>query len=290
MPQRELAFRSVFISDVHLGSAGCQAESVRHFLHEVQCEYLYLVGDIIDIWVAAKSGKWKQEHTNVLRTILNKSNDGCIIRYTPGNHDEALRRINGVEWGNISINQSYSHETLEGKRLLVVHGDLFDRSVTAFKPLAHFGAWIYEVMTLVGTAFNILRRSPKPRRPGFSAKAKKMLKTQIERLTHFEERITADARQQGYDGVICGHIHKPRFAVHDDGGMYLNSGDWIEHCSAIVEHLDGRLELLFWADLIKYVPDPTTTTASNSSAPDGAEPTETETKNTAVTQTVGATQ
>jgi len=251
MQQRALAFRSVFISDVHLGSAGCQAESVRQFLHEIECEYLYLVGDIIDIWVAAKSGKWKQEHTDVLKTLLTKSDQGCTIRYTPGNHDEAVRRIHGAAWGNISIDHSYSHETLCGQRMLVVHGDLFDRSI-AFKPLAHFGAWVYEVLTLGGSAFHKMRPEKPRRGPGFSNRAKKMMKTWIQRVTHFEERITADARSQGYDGVICGHIHKPAFSTQPDGGLYLNCGDWIEHCSAIVEHLDGRLELIFWADLIRH--------------------------------------
>lgn len=151
MQQPTLAFRSVFISDLHLGSAGSQANSVRHFLDEIECEYLYLVGDIVDLWVASKSGKWQQEHINALNTLLKKSEQGAIVRYTPGNHDDAVRRILGAKWGNISVEHSFAHETLQGKKLLVVHGDLFDRSISC-KPLAQFGAFVYELMTLGSAA------------------------------------------------------------------------------------------------------------------------------------------
>ena len=251
MQQSDLAYRSVFISDVHLGAKGCQAESVRHFLHDIQCENLYLVGDIVDMWVGARPGKWKQEHTNVIRTILGKSQNGCVVRYTPGNHDALVRKLNGSELGNIAINPSFIHTTADGKRLLVVHGDFFDRSVTVLKPLAWVGAWLYEFLTAFNTWVNKLRRLPHPRRATFSARAKKQLKNCIQYFTNFEERITVDAQHQGYDGVVCGHIHKPRIKLRSEGGLYVNCGDWVEHCSAIVEHFDGRLQLVYWADMIK---------------------------------------
>jgi UDP-2,3-diacylglucosamine pyrophosphatase LpxH len=254
MQQGELDFRSVFVSDLHLGSVGSKAESVRHFLHDVHCEYLYLVGDIIDMWVGGRPGKWKQEHTNVIRTILGKSKVGCIVRYTPGNHDALVRKLNGTELGNITVGHSFSHVTVDGKRLLVVHGDCFDRSVTVLKPLAWLGAWSYEFLTILGEWVNSVRKTPPTGKTGFANRAKQRLKSCIQYFTSFEERITVDAQHQGYDGVVCGHIHKPRIDHRPDGGIYLNSGDWMEHCTAIVEHWDGRMELIYWSDLLKCLP------------------------------------
>jgi UDP-2,3-diacylglucosamine pyrophosphatase LpxH len=253
MQQCALDYRSVFVSDLHLGSVGCKAESVRHFLHDVRCEYLYLVGDIIDMWVGARSDKWKQAHTNVIRTILSKSSVGCIVRYAPGNHDALVRRLNGAELGNIIVNHSFSHLTADGKRLLVVHGDRFDRTVTTLKPLAWLGAWSYELLTAGNERIDVLRGKPQAHGASFSASAKKRLKRGIACFTRFEERITRDALRQGYDGVVCGHVHRPGIDRPPSGGLYINTGDWVEHCTAIVEHWDGRLELIRWADLLESI-------------------------------------
>lgn len=248
MANNELGYRSVFVSDLHLGSGGCKTESIRHFLHDVECEYLYLVGDILDMWVA---GKWKQAHTNVVRTVLGKSKGGCMIRYTPGNHDALLRKLNGCEFGNIAVDDSFVHVTADGKKLMVIHGDLFDRSVTGFKPLAWIGAWCYECLTVIDSWTLSLRQQRKTPARGLSSLAKQKLKSLIQYMTSFEERITVSAQRQGFDGVICGHIHKPRMEALPNGMLYINSGDWIEHCTAVVEHWDGRLELLSWADMIE---------------------------------------
>ncbi|MCS6775645.1 MAG: UDP-2,3-diacylglucosamine diphosphatase [Chloroherpetonaceae bacterium] len=242
-------YRSVFISDLHLGSAGCKTEQLQAFLHSVECEYLYLVGDVIDMWVAIKRGKWRQKHTNVVRTILGKSKYGCQVRYTPGNHDALVRRLNGSELGNIAIDHSFSHFTADGKKLLIVHGDLFDRSVTSLRPIAWVATWLYECLTVL-TEWITQYRAQRGLGPSdFSARVKKKFKHAIQYVTSYEERIVVDAWNQGYDGVVCGHIHRPRIERHEYGGLYLNTGDWVENCTAIVEHIDGKLELIRWTEL-----------------------------------------
>jgi UDP-2,3-diacylglucosamine pyrophosphatase LpxH len=248
------SYRAVFISDVHLGSAACKAEAVQAFLLWVDCEQLYLVGDIVDIWVSRKKGKWRQAHTNILRTILDLSENGCRVYVTPGNHDSELRRMNGIDYGNIFIDHQFVHETLDGKRLLVVHGDFFDRSVTTFKGLAILGSWMHEGMTQINHVTNGIRAKLGKKPSDFSSKAKARVKSFIKYFTNFEDRITVDAKNQGYDGVVCGHIHKPAFELHEESGAYyVNSGDWMQNCSAFVEHHDGRLELIYWADIAEQM-------------------------------------
>jgi len=252
-----LSFRTVFISDLHLGSAACHAERIRRFLYHTDCENLYLVGDIVDVWVGAQSWKWKQAHTNVIRTVLGKAKGGCQVRYTPGNHDGLFRKLCGAELGNILVDHSFVHTTADGKRLLVVHGDFYDRTVTAFKPLAWVGAWCYEFLTVTGAWLNAVFGGRGVGHMDLAAGAKKRLKSFFEYFTNFQERITVDAQRQGFDGVICGHVHGPLIARHECGALYANTGDWVSHCSALVEHWDGRLELVFWDDVAeRFVGDP----------------------------------
>jgi UDP-2,3-diacylglucosamine pyrophosphatase LpxH len=249
MQQTRLVYRSVFISDLHLGSAGCKTEKIQEFLRNIECEHLYLVGDIIDMWVSIKAGKWRQKHTNIVRTILGKSKYGCMVRYTPGNHDALFRRMNGAEMGNIAVDHSFTHFTADGKKLLVVHGDLFDRSVTSLRPIAWIGTWLYECVTVLTALVNQVREKRGLGASDFSSRIKKRFKQAVQYVTSFEERIVVDAWNQGYDGVVCGHIHRPRIESHEYGGIYLNTGDWVENCTALVEHTDGRLELVRWDEL-----------------------------------------
>jgi UDP-2,3-diacylglucosamine pyrophosphatase LpxH len=251
MPHNRLVYRSVFVSDLHLGSAGCKAEQVQEFLQRVECDYLYLVGDIIDMWVSVKRGKWRQKHTNIVRTILGKSKYGCQVRFTPGNHDALFRRLNGAELGNIAVDHAFTHFTADGKKLLVVHGDLFDKSVTSLRPIAWVATWLYECVTVLTAWFNQYREKRGKAPSDFSSRIKKKFKHAVQYVTSFEERIVVDAWNQGYDGVLCGHIHRPRIESHEYGGLYLNTGDWVENCTAIVEHPDGRLELVRWDELQK---------------------------------------
>lgn len=236
-------YRSVFVSDFHLGSAGCRVDDIYNFLRSFEAEYLYLVGDIIDGWVGSRDSKWTQGCTNVVRTVLGKSKYDGTVLYTPGNHDSFLRRMNGTEFGNICIDHSFVHRTLDGRRLLVVHGDLFDRSCTRFRHAAYAGAWMYEYLTMFNVHVN-KRRTRRERRPiDFSAGLKLQCKRYIKRSGTFEGKLLADAAEQGCSGVICGHIHRPQI-LQAAGGLYINTGDWVEHRTAVVEHLDGRIELL----------------------------------------------
>ncbi len=242
-----LRYRAVFVSDFHLGTAAAQTEHIQQFLESVECDYLYLVGDIIDLWVSIKAGKWRQRDTNVIRTILEKSEYGCRVFFTPGNHDALFRKLNGAALGNIRIDHDFTHITASGQRLLIVHGDLFDRSVTSLKPLAWSAAWCYEFLTVFMNWFHSFLHGKAERRGGTQIKAK--FKRLIQYFSSFQEHITIDAKNKGYDGVVCGHIHKPKVETHEKGTLYLNAGDWVENCTVIVEHFDGRLELLYWDQL-----------------------------------------
>lgn len=223
----------------------------------MECERLYLVGDIIDAWVSARKGKWNQDHTNVIRTLLGKSKRGTQVFYTPGNHDAFLRKVIRSELGNIVIDHEFIHETADGRRFLVVHGDFYDKSVTACKPLAWLGTWIYEGMA--GMSQNREKTHGPPKKP-FGLKRK--FKGFIEYFTNFEEKITVDAANAHYAGVICGHIHKPKMVEHDSGAMYINTGDWMENRTAVVEHFDGTLELIYWDDYrLQLLPKDATTGA-----------------------------
>ncbi len=254
MSAAKLQYRAVFISDLHLGSVSCKADAVQLFLKSLDCEQLYLVGDIMDMWVSKKKGKWRQSHTNVVRTILGKAKYGTTVYLTPGNHDSEFRRMNGVDFGNIFIDHEFVHEMLDGRRLWVVHGDYLDRSVTTLKPLAVLGAWLHEGLSGINVFTNRLRENVGKPPSDFSSKAKKRVKSLISYFTNFQDRIMGDTLHQGYNGVVCGHIHKPAFYVEEETGlMYINTGDWMEHCTALVEHLDGRLELIRWADIAASV-------------------------------------
>jgi len=246
MTDRPIKCRSVFVSDLHLGSAGCKAALFLDFLQAIECEHLFLVGDIIDFWVSKKQGKWNQTHTDAVQALLGFSGRGTTLYLTPGNHDAELRRLNGFEFAGIFIDHSFEHQTADGRRWLVVHGDFFDRTVTTLKPVAVASAKVYEAITRLNTMSNAAKGHAPDAPTNFSASLKKGVKRSVAYLNNFEERITADAASQGYDGVICGHIHSPKIATHPSGAEYVNVGDWVEHSSAVIEHFDGRLEMISW--------------------------------------------
>lgn len=253
MVSDRLRFRAVFISDLHLGSAACDVAMVKEFLREIECEQLYLVGDIVDLWVARRRGKWRQDHTNVIRTLLGKTKHGTQVLFTPGNHDAEFRKLNGSELGNLTIEHQFSHTTLQGLKLLVVHGDFFDRSVSQLRPIAVLGAWAHEILTNINRVTNTVAIKLGKEPSDFSHTAKKRVKDFVSYFTSFPDRVTLDAMRQGFDGVVCGHVHRPAFERHEAGGLYINAGDWMGHCTALVEHLDGRLELIHWKELRQLV-------------------------------------
>ncbi len=240
-------FRALFISDVHLGTKGCQADLFLDFLKEHDADTIYLVGDIVDGWRLKQTWYWPQSHNDVVQKLLRKGRKGARIVYLPGNHDEFLRDYYGSHFGGIEVMETAIHEAVDGRRYLVIHGDVFDMVVRHAKWLALLGDWAYETALMVNTYLNMARR-----RLGFpywslSAWAKLKVKNAVNFIGKFEETLSAEARKQNADGVICGHIHHA--TMHDMGGVaYINTGDWVESCTAVAENHDGRFELIRWAD------------------------------------------
>ena len=241
-------YRTVFISDVHLGTKGCQAELLLDFIRHIECETLYLVGDIVDGWKLRSGWHWPQAHNDVVQKILRLARKGVRVVYVPGNHDDGVRDFIGVHFGGVVVARDAIHETADGRRFLVLHGDEFDGVVQHARWLAFVGDYAYRALIATNTLFNRVRR-----RMGFgywslSAFLKTKVKNALQFVENFEAAVADEARRRGVDGVICGHIHKAE--MRDiDGIAYINDGDWVESCSALVEHADGRLEILEWAKL-----------------------------------------
>lgn len=240
-------FRALFISDVHLGTRGCQANLLLDFLRFHDAETIYLVGDIIDGWRLKKGWYWPQSHNDVVQKILRKGRKGNRIILIPGNHDEFLRDYAGVQFGGIEVLGSAIHESATGERFLVIHGDEFDVVVRNAKWLALLGDWAYDVALGANTVFNAIRRRLGLPYWSLSAWAKLHVKGAVNFIGAFEEALAKAADKAAADGVICGHIHHA--AMHDRfGKRYLNCGDWVESCTALAEHDDGCFEIIRWAD------------------------------------------
>jgi UDP-2,3-diacylglucosamine pyrophosphatase LpxH len=242
------SFRSVFISDVHLGTRGCQAELLLDFIRSMECEQLYLIGDIIDGWKLKGGWHWPQSHNDVVQKVLRMARKGTAVIYVPGNHDEVARDYCGVHFGGVVIARDAIHTTLDGRTFLVTHGDEFDGVVQHAKWLAFLGDWSYRTILMLNTLFNLARRKMGFGYWSLSAFLKGKVKNALQFIENFEGAVADEARRRGVDGVICGHIHKAE--MRDiDGITYINDGDWVESCTALVEHMDGRLELLEWAKM-----------------------------------------
>lgn len=240
--------RSVFISDVHLGFKGCQADALLHFLHSVETEYLFLVGDIVDFWSLKRTPHWPQKHTNVIRSILGKAKHNTKVIYIPGNHDEAMREWVGSIFGNVEIHQDYVHTTATDKKLLVMHGDELDMIVRHSRFLAKLGSFAYEWLLDINHYVNGLRKIFNRSYWSLAAYVKYKVKNAVDYIGNFENAIAHLAKERGVDGVVCGHIHHAE--IRDiDGILYCNDGDWVESCTSLIEHHDGQLELLNWNEV-----------------------------------------
>ena len=236
-------YRTVWISDVHLGFWGCSAEQLLDFLHSMECEFLYLVGDIIDIWSVKKRPFWPQAHNNVVRTILGKAKRGTKVIYVPGNHDEMLRDYNDMDFGNVRIIDKIVHTKADGQRFLVIHGDQFDSVVRSSRAIALLGSRAYDTLLNVNIWLNLIRRKLGLPYWSLAGSIKNKVKNAVQYISNFEAVVSYEAARIGVDGVICGHIHRPEITALNKI-IYGNCGDWVESNSAIVEHYDGRLELL----------------------------------------------
>jgi UDP-2,3-diacylglucosamine pyrophosphatase LpxH len=242
-----LRFRSIFISDVHLGFKGCRAEFLLDFLRRVECEEIYLVGDIIDIWSLTRSFYWPQSHNDVIRTILGKAKHGTRVVYVPGNHDRPFRDHHGLVLGNVEILREAVHETADGRRFLVMHGDEFDSIVRASPMLESLGNRAYSAVLRLNRYVNAIRKTFGFPYWSISAFLKHKVKNAVKYIANFERALAVEARRRGVDGVICGHIHRAEITDFD-GITYCNDGDWVESCTALVEDFQGRLSLLRWTE------------------------------------------
>ena len=243
-------YRSVFISDLHLGTRGCRVDFLVDFLSHTTCDHLYLVGDIIDGWRLRKSWYWNEAHDEVLRLILRLARNGTEVTYIPGNHDELFRNWLplGLEIAGIKLRRDTVHQTADGRRLLVIHGDEFDSVVRYAKFLALLGDGAYTAALAFNRWFNAIRRRLGYPYWSLSAWLKRQVKEAVKAIDRFEGALSDEARRRGLDGVVCGHIHHAEMR-QVNGVLYINDGDWVESCTALVEHGDGRLELIDWAAL-----------------------------------------
>jgi UDP-2,3-diacylglucosamine pyrophosphatase LpxH len=248
--QMTYSFRTIFISDIHLGTRGCRSDFLADFLRRTTCEKMFLVGDILDGWRLRKSWYWDETHDEVIRLVLTKARAGADVIYIPGNHDEMFRAWLpiGLEVAGVKLRKDATHTTADGRRLLVMHGDEFDSVVRYAKFLALLGDWAYTVALVLNRWFNAVRRRLGHPYWSLSAWLKRQVKEAVKAIDRFEVALAGEARRRGFDGVVCGHIHQAE--MRDIAGvLYCNDGDWVESCTALVEHHDGRLELIDWAAL-----------------------------------------
>jgi UDP-2,3-diacylglucosamine pyrophosphatase LpxH len=241
-------FRALFISDVHLGSRGSQADKLIDFLRYHDADTIYLVGDIVDGWQLRSSWRWPQSHNDVVQKLLRKTRKGTRIVYVPGNHDEFLRDYYGSHFGGVEVVEQTIHISATGKRLLVTHGDLFDIVIKHARWIAHLGDKAYDFAIFANTLFNKFRRLVGLPYWSLSKWAKSKVKNAVNFIGEFEQVLIREAKRSDVDGVICGHIHHA--ALREENGFtYMNCGDWVESCTALVEHADGRFEILTWTEI-----------------------------------------
>jgi UDP-2,3-diacylglucosamine pyrophosphatase LpxH len=242
-------YRTIWISDIHLGTRGCNAEMLIDFLDHVDSETLYLVGDIIDGWQLKKKFYWPAAHNDIVWRILKRAKRGARVIYVPGNHDEIFRQFTGLSFGGVEIKRQAIHQTADGRRLLVLHGDEFDAITLSHRWLAHLGDAAYTAVMALNRWCNKYRAWRGLPYWSLSKHAKQKVKNAVEFISNFEEIVAREAGARGVDGVIAGHIHTAEMR-QIDGIEYYNDGDWVEGCTALVEHYDGRMEILHWADEI----------------------------------------
>ncbi len=240
--------RALFISDVHLGMRPTRVAQFIDFLRSHDAETIYLVGDILDGWRLSKAWFWPTQYNEIVQIFLDKAAAGARIVYLPGNHDEFIREYLGTYFGDVEFVDRTIHTTAQGKTYLVMHGDQFDVVVAHAKWLAYVGDWAYRLALRVNIVINWVRRRLGLQYWSLSAWAKHKVKNAVSVIGRFEEALSLEARQSGVDGVICGHIHHAdmhnRLGIH-----YINTGDWVESCTAVAEEFDGQFELIQWTEM-----------------------------------------
>ena len=239
--------RTIFLSDIHLGTRGCQADLLLDFLKHNESDTLFLVGDIVDGWRLKRWWYWPQAHNDVVQKIMRKARKGTDVIYIPGNHDEAARQYCQLTFGEVKVEEEAIHELPDGRKLLVIHGDQFDGVVRYARWLAILGDTAYNAALRINTWFNWGRRRLGLPYWSLSAFLKHKVKNAVQFIDNYEHAVASEARRRGVDGVVCGHIHPAEIRTID-GVMYCNDGDWVESCTALVEDFEGRLSIVHWAD------------------------------------------
>ena len=248
-PSPPRRYRTIWISDIHLGTRGCKAEFLLDFLRYNESETLFLVGDIVDGWQIKRAWYWEQSHNDVIQKILRKARKGTRVIYVPGNHDDAMRQFTQLQFGGILVAKEWVHQTADRRKLLVIHGDEYDGVIQFARWLAILGDWSYQWLLRFNTTLNAIRKRFGLPYWSLSAYLKHRVKNAVAFIDKFESTLAQVARQRKLDGIVCGHIHHPE--IRDIGGvLYCNDGDWVESCSALVEHFDGRLEIVRWTHVL----------------------------------------
>jgi len=245
-PEGALRVRTAWISDLHLGTPGCRAHALLDFLRHLECDTLFLVGDIIDGWQLRRSWYWPQAHNDVVQKLLRKARKGTRVILVPGNHDEFARKYAHHNFGGIDVVDEWIHETADGRRLWVTHGDLFDGVIQCAKWLALVGDNLYSFTLQLNRSLNSLRARLGLPYWSLSKYLKAKVKRAVSYVGDFEAALAREARRRGVHGVVCGHIHHAELR-EIDGILYANDGDWVESLTALVEHADGGLEIVDWA-------------------------------------------
>jgi UDP-2,3-diacylglucosamine pyrophosphatase LpxH len=244
--QPKMKLRTIWISDVHLGTAGCQAGLLSDFLHSVECDTLYLVGDIVDGWRLRKGWYWPDQHNEVIRRVLKMAHRGTRVIYIPGNHDEMFRDYAGLSFGGVEVQLEAIHTTADGRNLLVTHGDAFDGIVLYARWLAFLGDQAYTLLLKANIVLNAVRRRFNLPYWSLSSYLKKRVKNAVQYIGQYEEVVAREASQRGVQGVVCGHIHCAE--IRQFGSItYYNDGDWVESCTALTEAKDGTMSIIDWA-------------------------------------------
>ena len=238
----EARVRAAFISDLHLGARECQAAEIASFLRSVEMDELYLVGDVVDLWNMRRGIYWPAQHHEVLKLIIDKVRSGTRVIYVPGNHDELARGLVGSLLAGVEVHEEYVHTTRDGRRLLVIHGDAFDGAVRFSPALKLIGCALYSVILLAGRYVNFMRGVFGMRRWSLATWLKSRVGNAMAYVQRFENAAAQAAAARGFDGIVCGHIHRPHMA-EINGILYCNDGDWVEHCTALVEDRNGALSL-----------------------------------------------
>jgi UDP-2,3-diacylglucosamine pyrophosphatase LpxH len=248
-PDQPRRFRTLFLSDIHLGSKPAKADYLIDFLRHHEADTIYLVGDIVDGWRLKRSWHWPQAHNDVVQKLLRQARKGAKINYIAGNHDEFLRCFQGTHFGGVEVMDRMVHEAADGKRYLVIHGDQFDSIVHSVRWLAYLGDFAYDASIIVNRVVARTRRLFGLPYWSFSSWAKVRVKKAVNFISAFQSLVAEEARRSNVDGVICGHIHHA--TIEDIGGVrYINTGDWVESCTAVAEHEDGRFEIIQWRHMI----------------------------------------